>query len=62
MTKKIELLESKNEVLVAKNAELNALLLIAKEQTANIESKESEIADLRQQLGKLEGKLGLLEK
>jgi chromosome segregation ATPase len=62
LLKKIEQLESKNEGFVAKNAELNALLLIAKEQTAKLESKENEIAHLRQQLGKLEGKLELLEK
>lgn len=59
---KIELLEAKNESLVAKNAELNALLVISKEQEAKLESKENEIANFRQQLGKLEGKLELLEK
>ena len=59
---KIEQLESKNETLVAKNAELNALLITAKEQAIKLENKENEVADLRQQLGKLEGKLEYLGK
>lgn len=57
---KIEQLESKNETLIAKNAESTALLITAKEQTIKLENKENEIADLRQQLGKLEGKLEAL--
>lgn len=62
LMKKIEVLESKNETLVAKNAELNILILTAKENAAKLESKENEVSDLRQQLGKLEGKLELLGK
>lgn len=54
---KIEQLELKNETLVAKNAELNTLMLTAKERAAKLEVKENEISDLRQKLGRLEGKL-----
>lgn len=57
---KIEQLESKNETLVANNAESTALLITAKAQAAKLENKENEMADLRQQLGKLEGKLEAL--
>jgi len=59
---KITKLESKNEMLIAKNAESNALLIAAQVQTEKLENKENEVADLRQQLGKLEGKLEALEK
>jgi hypothetical protein len=60
LMQKIELLESKNEMLVAKNAESTALLITAKDQAIKLENKENEMADLRQQLGKLEGKLEAL--